>query len=75
MRSRALSLFGSEGGLNNGASPSTTLTFEAEVGDEELDEEAMNLDKRGVTGWTKAGLVVRDDLINERKNMMVGEIR
>lgn len=58
--------------MNNGASPSTTLTFEEEVGDEELREEVMNLDKRGVTGCTKAGFVARDTLINERKSMMVG---
>ena len=73
MRSRAESLPGSEGDLNNGASPSTALTLEAGVGDDELDEEVINLARRGVTGWTKAGFIARDELINKRKSMMVDE--
>ena len=64
-------MFGSEGGLNNGVSPSTTLTFAGEVRDVKLDEEAMNRVRRGVTGWTKTGFVARDDSINERKSMVV----
>ena len=36
-------------------------------------EEAMNRVRRGVTGWTKTGFVARDDLVNERKSMVVGE--
>ena len=38
-----------------------------------MDEEVMNLVRRGEIGWTKVGLIVRDDLINERKSMMTGE--
>jgi hypothetical protein len=71
--SRAESLFGSEGGLDNGASPSATLTFAAEVRDAGLDKEFMNLGKKCVTGWTSAGFFARDDLINEGKSMMVRE--
>ena len=67
-------MFGSEGGLDNGISPSTTLTLAVEVRDTELDEEeVMNRVRRGVTGWAETGFVVRDDLINERKSMVVGE--
>ena len=32
------------------------------------------LHRRGVTGWTKTGFVVRDDLINERKSMVVSRL-
>ena len=32
------------------------------------------LHRRGVTGWTKTGFIVRDDLINERKSMVVSRL-
>lgn len=60
MRSWGESLFGLEGGLNNGDSGFVALTL---AGDK-LGEEVVNLARRGVAGWIKTRF------INERESMM-----
>ena len=48
-------MFGSEGGLDNGASPSTTLTFAAKVRDTKLDEEEVMILVKGGVNWLDKG--------------------
>ena len=38
-----------------------------------MDEEVRNLARRGAAGWKKVGFIARDDLINERKSIVMGE--
>ena len=45
------------------------------MGEEEFDEDVMNLAERVVTGWMRVVFVARDDFVNERRSMMVGEVQ